>query len=92
MSDRPDIILFIMDAAQASALEPGNPCLTPNFDRLRERGLVSIEPIAQPHLLALSSEFDDRMLPHNHGVLEVEHGRDPNRAFCGPTSLTSPSA
>ncbi|MCB1124371.1 MAG: sulfatase-like hydrolase/transferase, partial [Verrucomicrobiae bacterium] len=40
MANQPDILLFIMDAAQAAALEPGSPSLTPNFDRLRERGLA----------------------------------------------------
>lgn len=80
MTDRPNILLFIMDAAQASALAPGSPCITPNFDKLRDRGLrftraYSPSPTCSPSRASLMTG----LLPHNHGVLEVEHGRDPDQ-------------
>lgn len=80
MPDRPNIVLFIMDAAQAVALEPGSPCITPNFDRLRERGLVFERAYApSPTCSPSRSSLMTGLLPHNHGVLEVEHGRDPDQ-------------
>lgn len=80
MPDRPDIILFIMDAAQAAALEPDSPCITPNFDRLRERGLVFSRAYApSPTCSPSRASLMTGLLPHNHGVLEVEHGRDPDQ-------------
>jgi arylsulfatase A-like enzyme len=80
MPDRPDILIFLMDAAQAAALEASSPCLTPNFDRLRDRGLTftraySPSPTCSPSRASLMTG----LLPHNHGVLEVEHGRDPDQ-------------
>lgn len=76
MSDRPDILLFLMDACQAAALE-SEECLTPNFDRLAGRGLrfsraYCPSPTCSPSRASLMTG----LLPHNHGVLEVEHGRD----------------
>jgi choline-sulfatase len=80
MAARPNILLFLMDGAQASALEPDSPCRTPNFDRLRERGVLfrrayTATPTCSPARASLLTG----MLPHNHGVLEVEHGRDPDQ-------------
>lgn len=80
MSERPDILIFLMDAAQAAALEAGSPCITPNFDRLREQGLTfkrayAPSPVCSPSRASLMTG----LLPHNHGVLEVEHGRDPDQ-------------
>ena len=72
-----NVLLFIMDACQASALESGSGCLTPNFDRLAERGIrfnraYCPSPTCSPSRASLMTG----LLPHNHGVLEVEHGRD----------------
>lgn len=69
-----------MDGCHAAALEPGSPCLTPNFDQLRERGLqfrrcYTPAPTCSPARASLMTG----LLPHNHGVLEVEHGRDPDQ-------------
>ncbi len=77
MSSRPNILLFLMDACQAEALESGSECLTPNFDRLAEMGLqfqraYCPSPTCSPSRASLMTG----LLPHNHGVLEVEHGRD----------------
>ena len=80
MSQRPNILLFLMDGVQASALEPGSACHTPNFQRLRDRGLLfrrayTSTPVCSPARASLLTGH----LPHNHGVLEVEHGRDPDQ-------------
>ena len=76
MTARPNILLFVMDACQAAALEAGGPCQTPNFDRLAERGVrfnraYCPSPTCSPSRASLMTG----LLPHNHGVLEVEHGR-----------------
>lgn len=77
MTQSPNILLFVMDACQASALEDSSPCLTPNFDRLAGRGMqfhraYCPSPTCSPSRASLMTG----LLPHNHGVLEVEHGRD----------------
>lgn len=80
MARKPHMLLFIMDAAQAAALESGSPCLTPNFDRLRERGLAFTRAYApSPTCSPSRASLMTGLLPHNHGVLEVEHGRDPDQ-------------
>ena len=76
-SSRPNILLFIPDGMQAAPINPGSICHTPNFDRLAERG-VRFErahttcPTCSPARASLMTG----LLPHNHGVLEVEHCRD----------------
>lgn len=77
MNQRPNVLLFLMDACQAAALEKDSGCLTPNFDRLAEQGLhfqraYCPSPTCSPSRASLMTG----LLPHNHGVLEVEHGRD----------------
>ena len=76
LNNRPNILLFLMDGLQAEVLEPGNACQTPNFDRLRAKGLAfrrayTPTPTCSPARASLMTG----LLPHNHGVLEVEHGR-----------------
>ena len=77
MNSRPNILLFLMDGLQAEALEPGSACQTPHFDKLREKGLAfrrayTTTSTCSPARASLMTGI----LPHNHGVLEVEHGRD----------------
>ena len=77
MNPRPNILLFLMDGLQASALEPGSACITPTFDIFRADGLAfnrayTTTPTCSPARASLMTG----LLPHNHGVLEVEHGRD----------------
>lgn len=72
-----NVLLLIMDACQAGALEESSPCLTPHFDRLARRGMrmnraYCPSPTCSPSRASLMTG----LLPHNHGVLEVEHGRD----------------
>jgi arylsulfatase A-like enzyme len=77
MTERPNILLFIADGMQAATVEPGSSCRTPNMDRLAARGrsfrrAYCPSPTCSPSRASLMTG----LLPHNHGVLEVEHGRD----------------
>ncbi|MFT5468870.1 MAG: choline-sulfatase [Verrucomicrobiales bacterium] len=77
---QPNILLFLMDACQAAALERASSCQTPNFNRLIDRGVqfhraYCPTPTCSPSRASLMTG----LLAHNHGVLEVEHGRDPDQ-------------
>ena len=77
MTSRPNLLLFLTDGMQAASLDSGHPCLTPNFDALARRGVHFTNahttcPTCSPARASLLTG----LLPHNHGVLEVEHGRD----------------
>ena len=74
---RPNILLVIADGMQADAVLPGHPCLTPNLEALANRGVRfrnahTTCPTCSPARASLMTG----QLPHTHGVLEVEHGRD----------------
>ncbi len=74
---RPNILLFITDGQQARTLSPNSDCLTPTIDALIQRGvhLTGVHtplPTCSPARASLMTG----LLPHNHGVLEVEHGVD----------------
>ncbi|MBT3604489.1 MAG: sulfatase-like hydrolase/transferase, partial [Candidatus Latescibacteria bacterium] len=78
--DRPNILLFITDGMQARTLMPGHDCKTPTIDALKERGVHITQaytplPTCSPARASLMTG----LLPHNHGVLEVEHGVDPDQ-------------
>lgn len=77
MATRPNVLLFLTDGMQADTVDSGHPCLTPNFDALAARGVQFTNahttcPTCSPARASLLTG----LLPHNHGVLEVEHGRD----------------
>ena len=77
MSDRPNILIFLPDGMQAQVMRPGHDCLTPNFDRLAGRGVRftrahTVLPTCSPARASLMTG----LLPHNHGVLQVEHCAD----------------
>ena len=75
MNDRRPNILFLMtDQMQGRVLDPGNPCLTPHFDRLAARGVrfpraYTPNAVCSPARASLMTG----LLPHSHGVLEVTH-------------------
>jgi len=62
---------------QADTLDSGHACLTPHLEALARRGVCfrnahTTCPTCSPARASLMTG----LLPHNHGVLEVEHGRD----------------
>ena len=74
---KPNILIILADGMQADTVNPGHPCITPNIDALADRGVRfrnahTTCPTCSPARASLMTG----LLPHNHGVLEVEHGRD----------------
>ncbi|MCP4786984.1 MAG: sulfatase-like hydrolase/transferase [Fuerstiella sp.] len=74
---KPNILIILADGMQAGTVDPGHPCITPNLDALADRGVRfrnahTTCPTCSPARASLMTG----LLPHNHGVLEVEHGRD----------------
>jgi len=69
---RPNILFLMTDQMQGRVLEPDNPCITPNFDRLaadgvRFRRAYTPNAVCSPARASLMTG----LLPHSHGVLEV---------------------
>ncbi|MCK5804361.1 MAG: sulfatase-like hydrolase/transferase, partial [Lentisphaeria bacterium] len=78
---RPNILLFLPDATAAHVIRPDSDCLTPNIDRVAARGLRfnrahTVLPTCSPARASLMTG----MLPHNHGVLQVEHTVDDDQS------------
>lgn len=74
MARGPNVLMFLPDAIQAQVLRPGHDCRTPHFDRLAGRGAsfrraYAALPTCSPSRASLMTG----LLPHNHGVLQVEH-------------------
>jgi arylsulfatase A-like enzyme len=77
LTKQPNILLFLPDGMQAQVTSPDHDCLTPNIDRLAEGGLRfarahTVLPTCSPSRASLMTG----VLPHNHGVLQVEHCAD----------------
>ena len=80
--NRPNILLFLMDGVQGRLMQPDHPCHTPHFDRLAERGMrfsraYTPAPTCSPARASLMTG----LLPHNHGVLQVEHAVDADQCL-----------
>lgn len=78
---QPNILLFMPDAVNAGAIEAASQCIVPNIDRLAARGLRirgahSVAPVCSPSRASLMTG----VLPHNHGVLQVEHCTDDDQS------------
>ncbi|GMV83491.1 MAG: arylsulfatase A family protein [Planctomycetota bacterium] len=81
MPARPNVLFLMVDQMQARVLEPGHPCLTPNFDALAARGVrftraYTPNAICSPARASLMTG----LLPHNHGVLTVTHTVDDDQS------------
>lgn len=66
---------------QGRAVRPDSPCQTPNFDRAAARGVrferaYTPNPTCSPARASLMTG----LLPHNHGVLQVEHCVDKDQS------------
>ncbi len=77
----PNILFLMTDQMQGRALEPDNPCQTPNLDRLAARGVrfrraYTPNAVCSPARASLMTG----LLPHNHGVIYVEHTVDDDQA------------
>ncbi len=77
---RPNLLLFLMDGVQSAAIRNDSACQTPHMDRLCREGVrfdraYTTCPTCSPARASLMTG----LMPHNHGVLEVEHGRDPDQ-------------
>jgi len=80
MAKRPNILLFLADGMQARPLEPGHVCITPTFDRLCAEGVrFSRATTPLPTCSPARASLMTGLLPHNHGVLQVEHCVDPDQ-------------
>jgi hypothetical protein len=75
--DQPNILIILADGMQAETVDAEHPCLTPNIEKLAARGLkFNRAHTTCPTCSPARASFMTGLLPHNHGVLEVEHGRD----------------
>lgn len=79
---QPNILLFVMDGMQGQLARAGHPCHTPNFDRVAARGMrfanaYTPAPTCSPARASLMTG----LLPHNHGVLQVEHAVDSDQCI-----------
>jgi arylsulfatase A-like enzyme len=78
----PNILLFIPDAMQAQVTFPENDCKTPNVDRVAARGMrFSRAYCALPTCSPSRASLMTGRLPHNHGVLQVEHCTDEDQCI-----------
>ena len=78
---RPNILFLMTDQMQGRVLDPDNPCQTPHLDRLAARGVrfrraYTPNAVCSPARASLMTG----LLPHNHGVLFVEHTVDDDQA------------
>ena len=78
---KPNILIFLPDAMQAQVVTPDHDCKTPNFDRLAQRGVRFTRahcplPTCSPSRASLMTG----LLPHNHGVLQVEYCVDDDQS------------
>ncbi len=77
---QPNILVFLPDGVQAQAFY-SDECRTPNIDRVRQRGVTFNRAYAPSSVCSPSrASLMTGLLPHNHGVLQVEHGVDEDQS------------
>lgn len=74
MSDRPNVLVLMMDQCRADVLDAAHPCQTPHLDRLRERGVqvtraYTTNPVCSPARASLMTG----LLPSRHHIRWVTH-------------------
>ncbi|WP_105617355.1 sulfatase-like hydrolase/transferase [Vallitalea okinawensis] len=77
MKNRPNILFLMCDQLQGDVLKEDSPCITPNFDALKLRGMT-FEKAYTPNAVCSPARASlmTGLLPHNHGVLCVTHNVD----------------
>ena len=73
----PNILLFIADGLRGQALEPDSQVVAPNVRALAAGGIqVDNAYTPLPTCSPARASLMTGLLPHNHGVLQVEHVAD----------------
>ncbi len=85
-SSPPNLLFLMTDQMQGRVLHPDHVCQTPNFDRLRARGMhltraYTPNAICSPARASLMTG----LLPHNHNVWTVTHTVREDRANLRPS-------
>lgn len=85
-SSPPNLLFLMTDQMQASVLQADHVCRTPNFDRLRQRGVhftraYTPNAVCSPARASLMTG----LLPHNHNVWAVTHTLREDRAQLRPS-------
>lgn len=76
----PNILLFIADGLRAQALTPNSPVVAPHARALAQRGVqINNAYTPLPTCSPARASLMTGLLPHNHGVLQVEHVADPDQ-------------
>lgn len=80
-STPPNVLVVMSDQQQAATVAPDSPCRTPNVDRLARSGMrftrcYTPSPICSP----ARASFMTGLLPHQHGMVDVEHAVPAYRA------------
>lgn len=70
----PNVLVVMSDQQQAATVDPSGPCRTPHLDRLAARGArftrcYTPSPVCSP----ARASFMTGLLPHQHGMVDVEH-------------------
>jgi len=74
MSEHPNILVLFADQMQGKVLDPDNPCLTPNIDRLIANGVRFSRSYTSCAITSpAEASLMTGLLPHNHGMLWVRH-------------------
>ncbi|MEQ4204321.1 sulfatase-like hydrolase/transferase [Actinopolymorpha sp. B9G3] len=78
---RPNVLVVMSDQQQAATVDPNGPCNTPQLDRLAARGArftrcYTPSPVCSP----ARASFMTGLLPHQHGMVDVEHAVPAYRA------------
>lgn len=85
-SSPPNLLFLMTDQMQGRVLHPDHICRTPNFDRLRERG-VHLPRAYTPNAICSPARASlmTGLLPHNHNVWTVTHTVREDRANLRPS-------
>ena len=76
----PNILLFIADGLRAQALAPDSEVVAPHVRALAVRGVqIANAYTPLPTCSPARASLMTGLLPHNHGVLQVEHVADPDQ-------------